>query len=60
MFEPEAPRRPEWTIDEATRAAGRKGIAQARAALEAALAARRQREAAAPAAPAAGRPSQAA
>ena len=50
MFEPEARREPEWAIDEATRAAGRKGIAQARAALAAALEARRRREAAAAAA----------
>lgn len=58
MFESEARREPEWEIDEATRAAGRKGIAQARAALEAALEARRQREGAAAAH--AARPSRAA
>jgi hypothetical protein len=37
-------RRPAWLIDEATKAAGRRGIAAARAALQAALEARRQRE----------------
>jgi hypothetical protein len=35
-----------WRIDEATREAGRRGVAEARAALEAAVAARRAAEAA--------------
>ncbi|MGE3619704.1 MAG: hypothetical protein AB7L84_04495 [Acidimicrobiia bacterium] len=42
-------RRPEWAIDDATRAAGRAGIAQARAALQDALEARRRREVVVPA-----------
>jgi hypothetical protein len=37
---------PEWRIDEATREAGRRGVAEARASLEAAIAARRSAEAA--------------
>ena len=40
----EAPRT--WQIDEATREAGRRGVAEARAMLQAALAARRSAEAA--------------
>jgi hypothetical protein len=38
---------PAWRIDEATREVGRRGVAEARASLEAALAARRSAEAAA-------------
>ena len=37
---------PAWRIDEATREAGRRGVAEARATLEAAVAARRSAEAA--------------
>jgi hypothetical protein len=37
---------PTWQIDEATREAGRRGVAEARASLEAAVAARRSAEAA--------------
>ena len=37
---------PAWRIDEATREAGRRGIAEARASLQAALAAERSAEAA--------------
>ena len=37
---------PEWRIDEATREAGRRGVAEARASLEAAIAARHSAEAA--------------
>jgi hypothetical protein len=37
---------PAWQIDEATREAGRRGVAEARATLEAAIAARRSAEAA--------------
>jgi hypothetical protein len=37
---------PAWRIDEATREAGRRGVAEARAILEAAIAARRSAEAA--------------
>jgi hypothetical protein len=37
---------PTWRIDEATREAGRRGIAEARASLQAAIAARRSTEAA--------------
>ena len=37
---------PAWRIDEATREAGRRGIAEARATLQAALAAQRSAEAA--------------
>ena len=37
---------PAWRIDEATREAGRRGVAEARATLEAAIAARRSAEAA--------------
>jgi len=37
---------PQWRIDEATREAGRRGVAEARATLEAAVAARRAAEAA--------------
>ena len=37
---------PAWRIDEATREAGRRGVAEARATLEAAVAARRDAEAA--------------
>ena len=37
---------PAWRIDEATREAGRRGVAEARATLEAAVAARRASEAA--------------
>jgi hypothetical protein len=36
---------PVWRIDEATREAGRRGVAEARATLEAAIAARRSAEA---------------
>ena len=36
---------PAWRIDEATREAGRRGIAEARATLQAAIAARRSAEA---------------
>jgi hypothetical protein len=36
---------PAWRIDEATREAGRRGIAEARASLQAALAAQRSAEA---------------
>ncbi len=35
---------PAWRIDEATKAVGRKGLAEARAALQAAIAAQRQAE----------------
>jgi hypothetical protein len=35
---------PSWRIDEATKAAGRKGLAEARAALQAAIAAQHQAE----------------
>jgi hypothetical protein len=37
---------PAWQIDEATREAGRRGVAEARATLQAAVAARRSAEAA--------------
>jgi hypothetical protein len=37
---------PTWVIDEATREAGRRGVAEARKTLEAAIAARRSSEAA--------------
>ncbi len=37
---------PSWRIDEATREAGRRGVAEARASLQAALAAQRSAEAA--------------
>ena len=37
---------PQWQIDEATREAGRRGVAEARATLEAAITARRAAEAA--------------
>ena len=37
---------PAWLIDEATREAGRRGVAEARATLQAAIAARRSAEAA--------------
>jgi hypothetical protein len=35
---------PSWRLDEATKAAGRKGLAEARAALQAAIAAQHQAE----------------
>jgi hypothetical protein len=37
---------PSWRLDDATRAAGRRGVAEARATLQAALAARQSAEAA--------------